>query len=258
MTEALKPLKWYKALTSRKGRLDAGAFLVEGERAISQVVRSQPEAILEIITVTEPPPEYRHYPLRLLNESQFAAIAPTRTPQGFMALVKAPDDIYSAELPPNPGGRILLLEDIQDPGNAGTLLRTAAAFNYNGIIMSEKCADPLSPKCVQGSAGTLLSLWIRRSPLYLDMTAALKTSGYTVIAADLDGNIIPAALREEGKLLLALGNEAAGLTAEALSMAHYRLHIPINTTRAESLNVAACGAICMYLTGFPKNTNKPG
>jgi RNA methyltransferase, TrmH family len=258
MTEALKPLKWYKALASRKGRLAAGAFLVEGERAVSQIIRSQPGAIREIITVTEPPPEYRRYPLRLLNESQFAAIAPSRTPQGFMALVSAPDDIYSATLPQSPGGKILLLEDIQDPGNAGTLLRTAAAFNYDGIIMSEKCADPLSPKCVQGSAGTLLSLWIRRTHLYLDLATALKTSGYTVIATDLDGNITPPALHEEDKLLLALGNEAAGLTAEARNLAHYRLHIPINTERAESLNVAACGAICMYLTGLPKNTGMHG
>lgn len=258
MTEALQPLKWYKALASRKGRLAAGAFLVEGERAVRQIARRQPEAIREIISVTEPPPEYRRYPLRLLNESQFAAIAPTRTPQGFMAVVSAPDDIYAATLPQNPGGRILLLEDIQDPGNAGTLLRTAAAFDYDGVIMSEKCADPMAPKTVQGSAGTLLSLWIRRTHLYLDMAAALKASGYAVIATDLDGDITPAGLHAEDRMLLALGNEAAGLTAEIRSLAHHRLRLPINSGRAESLNVAACGAICMYLTGLPKNTGEPG
>ena len=114
--------------------------------------------------------------------------------------------------------------------------------------MTEKCADPLSPKCVQATAGTVLSLWLRRMTGYLDLTAALKKSGYTLIAADLNGGAEPSILHQQSKLLLALGNEAAGLSRALLDIADYRLRIPIIREKAESLNVAACGAICMYLS----------
>jgi len=251
--EPLKPLKWYRALATRKGRLAAGAFLVEGERAVNQVCRGHPGEIMEIIATAAPPDAYRHYPLRLLNESQFRAVAPTKTPQGLMALVRSPRDIYTQELPAAAGDRILLLEDIQDPGNVGTLIRTAAAFAFSGIILSQHCADPLAPKCVQASAGTLLGPWLRRTPRYRELAGELKESGHTVIAADLAGDDGLSRLRRHEKMLLALGNEASGLSPAVLNLAHHRLRIPIAAEKAQSLNVAACGAICMFLTSLPGN-----
>ena len=114
--------------------------------------------------------------------------------------------------------------------------------------MTENCADPLSPKCVQATAGTILSVWLRRTNRYLELTKVLKKNDYPLITADLNGTAEPAILRRQGKLLLALGNEAAGLSKVLLKMADYRLRIPIIREKAESLNVAACGAICMYLS----------
>ena len=244
----LKPLKWYKELATKKGRFEVGAFLVEGDRAIRQIIGSQPEAILEIIAIEEPPTAYRNYPLRLVTDSQFRSVCLTRTPQGIMAVVRLPLDTYSSHLPENTGPKILLLEDIQDPGNAGTLIRTAAAFGFSGVIMTEKCADPLSPKCVQSTAGTLLSVWLRRTTRYLELAETLKKSGYFLVAAELNGVENPAILRRRSKLLLALGNEASGLSKSILDEADYRIRIPTVREKAESLNVAACGAICMYLS----------
>jgi len=244
----LKSLKWYKKLATRKGRLEAGAFLVEGSSAIRQIIGSHPDEIIEILTIEEPLPVYRNYPVRLVTESQFRSICLTRTPQGTMAVVHQPLDTYSACLPADAGNKILLLEDIQDPGNVGTLIRTAAAFDYSGVIMTGKCADPLSPKCVQATAGTVLSVWSRRTARYLDLAAELRKSGYTLVAADLNGVAEPSILSRQGKLLLALGNEAAGLSRALLDVADYRLRIPTIREKAESLNVAVCGAICMYLS----------
>jgi TrmH family RNA methyltransferase len=244
----LRPLSWYRKLASRKGRLKAGAFLVEGDRAIRQVISSQPEGITEILTAREPPPAYRNYPVRSVTESQFRSISQTKTPQGIMAVVRLPMEIYSADLPVDTGTKVLLLEDIQDPGNVGTLIRTATAFDYSGAILTENCADPLAPKTVQATAGTVLSLWLRRTAHYLELANTLKKDGYTLIAADLNGNAEPEVLRHRAKLLLALGNEAAGLSAALLDIADYRLRIPTIRKKAESLNVAACGAICMYLS----------
>ena len=246
--QPLKPFKWYRNLAARKARLEAGAFIVEGARAIRQIIASQPEEIIEILTVDEPLPVYSNYSVRQITESQLLYICNTRTPQGALAVVKQPKDIYSDSLPSKTGDKVLLLEDIQDPGNVGALIRTAAAFGFSGVIMTGKCADPLAPKCVQSTAGTLLSVWLRRTAAYLELAATLKTAGYFLVEADIRGETEPAILSRQNKLVLALGNEGAGLSSGLLAMADYLLRIPIDTDRAESLNVAACGAICIYLS----------
>ena len=247
MSAPLKPLKWYKKLATKKGRLEVGAFLVEGDRAIRQIIDNRPDEIIEILAVEEPLPVYRNYAIRLVTESQLHSICLTRTPQGIVAVVRLPEDM-NGRLPEDAGNKILLLEDIQDPGNAGTLIRTAAAFGFSGVIMTENCADPLAPKCVQATAGTVLSVWLRRTARYLDLVKALKEKGYSLIAADLNGVAEPLVLYRQSKLLLALGNEVAGLSGALLKAADYRLRIPIVREKAESLNVAACGAIFMYLS----------
>jgi len=245
---SLKPLKWYKKLASGKARREAGAFIIEGERAIRQVMTSQPQALIEIITANEPSPDYRRYPVRIITGSQLDKICHTRTPQGILALVSLPPETYSDRLPEKPGHKILLLEDIQDPGNVGTLIRTAAAFDFSGVILTPKSADPFSPKCVQSTAGAILSVWLRRTSRYLELVPALQKDGYCLVAAALNGKPDPSVMQRSEPLLLALGNEAAGLSRQLLDAADYRFRIPTDRDRAESLNVAASGAICMYLS----------
>lgn len=244
----LKPLTWYKKLSTKKGRVEAGAFLVEGERAIAQIATAHPDQILEIITTRELPQRYRNYSMRSLTESQFRSICASKTPQGTMALVRLPADLYSQRLPEHRGNKVLLLEDIQDPGNVGSLIRTAGAFGFSGIILTERCVDPLSPKCVQSSAGSVLSVWMRRTSRYLELTEALKRDGFTIVAADLNGVHDPSILARCEKLLLVLGNEASGISEQLKAASHHRLKIPIVREKAESLNVAVCGAILMYLS----------
>jgi len=248
MTDALKPLKWYTSLSTRKGRLDAGAFMIEGERAVSQVINRNPGEILEIITIETPRAEYQQFSTRRLNESQFHSISNATTPQGIMAVVKSPPDIYSSHLPVQAGNRVLLLEDVQDPGNTGTLIRTAAAFGFSGIIMTDNCADPLSPKCVQSTAGSILSLWIRRTSDYATMVEKLRREGYILAAAVLGSTGDPSGLHQNEKLVLALGNEASGLSEATTEKADLLVTIPVDAEKAESLNVAVCGAILMYLS----------
>jgi TrmH family RNA methyltransferase len=247
-TNMLKPIKWYKSLAERKGRLEAGAFLVEGDRAIKQIISSSPGDIIEIVSTGELSPFYHKYPGRLVTESQMHSICSTKTPQGIVAVVRTPPDTYSDRLPDNAGAKILLLEDVQDPGNVGTLIRTAAAFDFSGVILTEKCADPLSPKCVQSTAGTVLSLWLRRTSRYLELIEELKHNGYSLVAADLGGTEDPSVIQSQNKLLLALGNEASGLSDSVLNASEHRLRVPTVRRKVESLNVAACGAICMYLS----------
>ena len=248
MPSPLKPLKWYHEMEERKARQEAGAFLVEGERAIRQIAENHPEAIREILSVETPPPSLQGYPTRTLTGRQLHAVSHTKTPPGIMALVSLPPDSYAAAPPEHTGDRVLLLEDIQDPGNVGTLIRTAAALDYNGVVLTEKCADPFAPKCVQATAGAVLSVWLRRTERYLEMAGNLKQGGFSLVAAELNGTFGPEALGGKEKILLALGNEAAGLSGELRAMADIRLKLPTAREKAESLNVAACGAILMYLS----------
>lgn len=244
----MKPLKWYKRLAVKKGRLESGAFLVEGERAIRQIITVNPDKVLEIVTTSELTPLFQAFPVRFVSNSQFRSLCLTKTPQGPIAVVRLDPETYSDRLPPTLGAKILLLEDIQDPGNVGALIRTAAAFGFSGIILTERCADPLSPKCVQSSAGSVLSVWLRKTARYLALAASLKEKGYYLVAADLNGAEDASVLNSQARLLLALGNEAWGPSELLLHAADHQLKIPISRKGAESLNVAACGAICMYLT----------
>jgi len=246
--ELLKPLKWYKSLALLKGRSDAGAFLLEGDRAIRQVFISQPDAIIEILILEGLSHHYANYPVRYLTKSQLRDISATTTPQGIIAVVRLPEATYSDQAPPQPGNKMLLLADIQDPGNVGTLIRTAAAFGFSGAILSDKCADPFSPKCVQSTAGSILSLWLRRTHNYIELVELLKQRNYILIAADLNGTSDVAIFSKMDKFILALGNEAAGLSANILNKSDYRVKIPIDRNQAESLNVAVSGAVLMFLS----------
>ncbi|MDY6934188.1 MAG: RNA methyltransferase [Spirochaetota bacterium] len=243
----IKSLKWYKRLNARKGRIEAGAFLVEGYKAILQIINTHPGEIIEILSTKELSPLYHNFSIRIISEDQIRSICNTKSPQGIIAVIRSPIDIYSSHLPVNVNGNILLLDDIQDPGNVGTLIRTAAAFNFVGVILTEKCADPLSPKCVQSTTGAILSLWIRRTNRYLELAEELKGSGYSLAAADVDGREAPSLLCRMDRLLLALGSEASGLSKSIIDASNYKIRIPINREKAESLNVAACGAICMHM-----------
>jgi TrmH family RNA methyltransferase len=246
-----KSLKWYRELADKKARMSAGAFLVEGEKAIRQVLENQPESVAEVLSVGEPPLELRQYPVRQVSASQFEYVSHARTPQGLAAVVKIPHDTYSTEVPANPGDKVLLLEDIQDPGNAGTLIRTAAAFAFSGVILSDRCADPFSPKVAQSSAGSVMALWLRVTDKYLELASILRDSGYGLIAAEVEGQDGPETFRQK-RFILALGNEAAGLSPALLKRADYRVGIPIAREKAESLNAAVCGGIMMYLSGVKR------
>ncbi len=244
-------MKWYKSLHTSKGRDDARAFLVEGKRAIRQIAQAAGYRISEII-YSEDMEEISgpSCPFRYITSSQFRSIGLSQHPSGPLAVVALPDDCASAELPSVCGNKILVLEDIQDPGNAGTLVRSAAAFDFTGIVCSDKCADLFSPKAVQASCGAMVSMWLRRTSAYRAILEALKSKGFRIVAADIRGGELGKArpFTAAENLALVLGNEGSGISPETLGMAHDVVKIPFNDKKVESLNVAASGAILMFLT----------
>jgi len=224
----------------------SGCFLVEGERAAGYILDYAGADVLEVLISEEIQVNWSG-PTRRLTEKQFRSISSRTTPTGVAAVVRIPADVYTNTLPSRNTGNILLLEDVQDPGNVGTLLRSAAAFGFTGAILSPGCADPFGPKTVQATAGSILSLWLRRTPDYLELARRLKGHPFTLCALDLRGDKRPEDLQREESTVLAIGNEARGISPALLQLADKRIYISIRRRQAESLNAAVSGAICIYL-----------
>lgn len=204
------PLSAYKDLRDARARRQAGLFLVEGPRATSLILERSTEHVAEILLEADTPdPSHGRVPIRRLTARQFAPLAPSKTPQGTLSVVRIPPGSFDDRLPRMSGGDVVVLEHVQDPGNVGTVIRSAAAFGFAGVVLSSQCADPFSPKCVQASAGALLSLWTRRTTAYLELIADARMSGWRVAAAALDGDSGRGWLTR-APAVLALGNEGRG------------------------------------------------
>ncbi|MBN2036046.1 MAG: RNA methyltransferase [Chitinispirillaceae bacterium] len=251
--ETLKPLSWYKGLAFPRGRRESGCFIVEGRRSIEQIAQCAASSLEELLISEETPsdPAGVAIPRRVLTAQQFRTVVSSTTPQGVAAVVRIPQQSYSFDLPPHPGKRVLLLEEVQDPGNVGTLIRTAAALGYDGMVLSGECADPFSPKAVQASAGSVMSLWIRRTTGYLELTGQLKDAGFICFASVCDASAAEADQLPFPHLIM-LGSEGKGLSSGVRALADKTIAIPIDRSKAQSLNVAVAGAILMYC-GLKRN-----
>ncbi|MCL1946436.1 MAG: RNA methyltransferase [Chitinivibrionia bacterium] len=239
------PIKYYRELLTSKGRKENSAFIVEGVRQVEQFVKSDKMKILEILS-TKPLNFETKIPVTCINNSQLCKITESKTPNGVIAVVGIPKLNEINEKTTK--GNILLLEDIQDPGNVGTLIRSAAAFGFSTVILSRGCSDVYSPKVVRSTGGAICNLEIISKKDIFECIEILKKQKYNLIVADLSGNNkIPQNLSKN--FIFALGNEGNGVSNKLKTLADFVFTIPINTSAIESLNVSAAGAIGMYILG---------
>lgn len=249
--EILRPLKEYRELSTGKGRREHGIFLVEGMRAVKQIIAEHGSAVDELVAdeTIMLPEEFNSMPVRRISTSKLRSITSSKTPQGIFASVRIPEGVDSSILPLNDRGSVVILEDVQDPGNIGTIIRTAVALDFTGIVLSRNCADPFSPKVVQSTAGAVLVPWIRRSPQFLDSILQLKKSGYCIFGADMHGRPhVDFSTRSE--VAVAFGNEGNGLSTALKKCTDEQFVIPMNGKKVESLNVAVAAAITMFAVSY--------
>jgi TrmH family RNA methyltransferase len=217
-----------RRLSRRREREEAGRFLVEGPPAIGEALTT-PGAVVELF-VTVPAldrhPELisatREQGVRVspVTEEALAGLAGTVHPQGLVAVCRRTD----VELPVALGRRPRLaavLVDIRDPGNAGTVLRTADAAGAGAVVFAGAAVDPYNDKCVRASAGSLFHVDVVVARSAAPALAALRQAGLTVLAADVHGD------------------------EDLDELADARVRVPIHG-RAESLNLAAAAAVCLY------------
>ena len=226
-----------RSLRESKYRRETGCHFIEGDKLVREAMTSG--AALETVFVREGYPGERDFPCEMIEvtDGVMDALATAGTPQSLCAVARTP----AAALPQTFRGTVLLLEDVQDPGNVGTLIRTADALGAGAVILSPKCADPFSPKTLRASMGSVYHL-----PVYVaDIPAALRTlnaQGYTCLCGHLKGSeVLPP---KTSQMALLVGNEGNGVTDASAALCYcYRLPMP---GKAESLNAAVFGSILLY------------
>lgn len=174
--------------------------------------------------------------IAVLDDPLFDALAPVDTPTGVLTLIAIPP------LPRHEVRCALLLEDIQDPGNLGSMLRSAAAAGAEAVYVSKGCADVWSPRALRGGMGAQFQLALHEDA---DLCAVARAFPGEVIATSLaaDASLFDLDLR--GRIAFAFGNEGAGLSPDLLAAAHRRVRIPM-PGKMESLNAAAAVAVCLF------------
>lgn len=176
-----------------------------------------------------------------LTEQAFTSAVDTASPQGIAATLVIPElDAFDFETP----GVALVVESLQDPGNLGTLLRSAEAFGVGQIFVTQDTVNRWNPKAVRASAGSVFRVPVVRAPL-ASTKEFLRGHGYKLLAAVVDAaNATPLMESDlHAPCALLIGNEGAGLSAAALALADKRIHIPC---AVESLNAAIAGSTLMY------------
>ena len=238
-------VKELRAALARTGRTPAGLIAIEGQHLITEAMRSHLRFSTVFLREGYNPPfpipgEAEHL---LLPADVFSSAVATEQPQGIAALVHPPtfsaDTIFRAPAP-----LILVLAGLQDPGNVGTLLRSAEAFNAHGVLLLPGAASPWNPKTLRASAGSAFRVRTMNAtePEALNLfdhhhipaIAAVARKGTPVSEAPLTG---PCALL--------IGNEGAGLSKILLSYAAHRVTIP-TPGKVESLNAAIAGSLLLY------------
>ena len=236
----------HKLATSSRQRRKAGQTLLDGAHLLCAYLDAgrKPHhllvnaAALQDAEVAALLQNLADVPLTQLDDGLFADLSELKTPSGILALIELPASAAS----PAQSNFCLLLEDIQDPGNLGSMLRSAAAAGCDAVLLSQGCADAWSPKVLRAGMGGHFSLFIHEA---VDIPAAAAAFPGQVLAASLSANTNLYDCDLRGALAIAVGNEGAGLSHSLLAAAGQHITIPM-PGNVESLNAAAAAAVCLF------------
>ncbi|QSF13491.1 RNA methyltransferase [Mycoplasma sp. Mirounga ES2805-ORL] len=210
---------------------DENYFLVEGHHLVEEATKNN--LIKEIYEVES----QNNYPDSIkITDKVLNVITTTKTPEGVIGLCKK--KIKSANL----SDKIVFLDNVQDPGNVGTIIRTSRSFGFNTIYTN---INVYNPKILRATQGSLFEMDIRKYNNSIEEVIFLKSKGYKIIATTLDKDSIELKKvnQNHNKIVLLLGNEGQGLSKEVQNLSDIKVYIPIEF---ESLNVAVAAGICLY------------
>lgn len=241
ITSAKNPkVALWRSLKDRKARRETGTFLIEGRKMCMEAIASAwpVRAVILSQGFCDIPEIPQDIPLYILPETVFGTLCETKTPQGI-----------AVQISPAPweasGPRLLALDGVQDPGNVGTIIRTADAAGFDGVLFSPECADVFSPKVLRATMGSIFRMGLSFPASLPDTLKTLRESGYSVLSSQLDGEPFYERCQIADRFVLIIGNEGNGVSDAVSAQATHRLKLPMRGG-AESLNAAVAAGIMMY------------
>lgn len=246
-----KTLKTIRSLQRKKGRMESGRYFAEGVRMVEEALRWA-DASIELLIMSDTFAEKNKNFVHTLDENGktvytaketlFREVCNTEAPQGIGAVLKMPENTGIDFSDKN---FVLILDGVSEPGNLGTIIRTAEAAGVDAVILLKGCADLYNPKVVRATMGSLF-----RVPCVLgaelDMVRKLKEQGFSVAATALKDSIPIGEAKLSGKRALVIGSEAFGVSEVVLALSDLRVRIPMEG-QVESLNAGVAAGISMYL-----------
>ncbi|MGV0853585.1 TrmH family RNA methyltransferase [Mycolicibacterium phlei] len=228
------------------GRRRSGRFLAEGPNLVEAALR---RGLVCEVFATES--AYERFgalladaPVSLVTERAAKALSETVTPVGLVAVCETPETSLNEVLAGTPRLVVVAVE-LSEPGNAGTLIRTADAMGADAVVMAGHSVDPYNGKCLRSSAGSIFSIPVVHGVDAAETVERLRGAGLQVLATTIDGEISLDEAELGPPTAWLFGPEAHGLPDELARAATHRVHIPMPGS-AESLNVATAAAICLY------------
>ncbi|MBO5945434.1 MAG: RNA methyltransferase [Clostridia bacterium] len=257
-------VKWAASLSQKKHRDEHGVFIAEGEKLTIEaaeagleithvfVMESRRERVIARIEDAFGSEKYKNTALVVLADDVFEKISTEKAPQGVISVIKyldffrELDIIYKEDFFLMEGERALALSSVRDPGNLGSVIRSAVAFGVDHIVLSGDSADIYNPKTVRSAMGSLYRVKVTTVKDFSSFVSSAKENGRRVFAAELSENARP--LSEVGVTptdVFMIGNEGHGIPAELSAITSGSVYIPISK-RTESLNAAVAAAIFMW------------
>ncbi len=240
-------IKYYKQLTTLKGIKSNNEFIVEGPKIICDALKLSVD-IKEILINKENDQRLKeNYPelfsfsnIKYLEGGSFKKISDTITTQGVIAIVKIPKQVDFEKK------NIIVLNGLQDPGNVGTIVRTAVAMGINQFVFDDKTSNPYTQKVIRSSAGTILGSNVLKCKDLAKELKELKDNGFKIYSLESDATENIEQTEKKAPFVLIIGSEGQGVDAEISALADYKVKININNN-VESLNAAVASVIAMYL-----------
>ena len=235
-------LEHMRRLDSAAFRRQQGEFLCDSPKLVGEALRHGARVLAVAVSDGVEPPEGLDASVRCaaVPPDVMASISPMESPQGALFLCRLPEKKTYA---PTPG--CLLLDGIQDPGNLGTILRTADAAGLDGVLLSTQCADVFSPKVLRATMGSIFRMNLRTTDDLPGELTKLREKGYSILSSQLDGTPFYERQGVAERFALIIGNEGNGVSEQVQQTATHRVRLPMRGG-AESLNAAIAAAIMMY------------
>lgn len=242
-------VKEIKSLHSKKGRDNLNAFIIEGAKIVQEAIKDNLKIRSLAIIEHYQPDKYildniKEY--TIFSENVFKKICTTDTPANILAVVEkksfSMDEIVNK---PNSNKLIAVLDEIKDPGNLGTIIRTCCAAEVDGIILTDLSVDMYNPKVIRSTAGALWKLPVIYFNDKQKLIEVLKSNDVKVYAADMSAEEDYCSVDYTKNVAIILGSEAAGISKCFLELSDKAIKIPISA-KVESLNVASSAAIILF------------